>query len=52
VIRGKAFYHANENVTAKSELFAYEMIFEAKKVCISNIDFNLKMKGNVYAFGF
>jgi len=31
-------------------MFAYEMIAEAQKTCISDSDFNLSIKGNVYAF--
>lgn len=42
---------ANEKRDCKIfEMFAYEMIAEAQKICISNIDFDLPMKGNVYAF--
>lgn len=32
------------------EMFAYEMIAEAQKTCITDSDFNLSIKGNVYAF--
>jgi hypothetical protein len=32
------------------ELFAYEMIAEARKCCNPDSDFNLSIKGNVYAF--
>lgn len=32
------------------ELFAYEMIAEARKCCIPDSDFNLSIQGNVYAF--
>lgn len=32
------------------EMFAYEMIAEAQKICVSDIDFDLSIKGNVYAF--
>ena len=32
------------------ELFAYEMIAEARKCCIADSDFSLSIKGNVYAF--
>lgn len=32
------------------EMFAYEMIAEAQKSCIPNSDFDLSIKGNVYAF--
>ena len=42
---------ANEKRDCKIfEMFAYEMIAEAQKICISNIDFDLPIKGNVYAF--
>jgi len=42
---------ANEKRDCKIfEMFAYEMITEAQKICISDIDFNLSIKGNVYAF--
>ena len=40
---------ANEKRDCKIfEMFAYEMIAEAQKICIS--DFDLSIKGNVYAF--
>ena len=32
------------------ELFAYELIAEARKCCMSDSDFNLSIQGNVYAF--
>jgi hypothetical protein len=32
------------------EMFAYEMIAEAQKNCLADSDFNLSIKGNVYAF--
>jgi hypothetical protein len=32
------------------ELFAYEMIAEARKCCMPDSDFNLSIQGNVYAF--
>jgi hypothetical protein len=32
------------------EMFAYELIGEAQKVCISNVDFDKSITGNVYAF--
>lgn len=32
------------------EMFAYELIAEAQKVCVSNIDFDKSITGNVYAF--
>ena len=32
------------------EMFAYEMIAEAQKSCIPDSDFDLSIKGNVYAF--
>jgi len=42
---------ANEKRDCKIfEMFAYEMIAEAQKTCISDSDFNLSIKGNVYAF--
>lgn len=42
---------ANEKRDCKIfEMFAYEMIAEAQKICISDIDFDLSIKGNVYAF--
>lgn len=31
------------------EMFAYELIAEAQKICISDSDFNLSIEGNVYA---
>jgi hypothetical protein len=31
-------------------MFAYELIGEAQKVCIANIDFDKSITGNVYAF--
>ncbi len=42
---------ANEKRDCKIfEMFAYEMIAEAQKVAIPDSDFNLSIKGNVYAF--
>ena len=42
---------ANEKRDCKIfETFAYEMIAEAQKITISDSDFNLSIKGNVYAF--
>ena len=32
------------------EMYAYELIAEAQKVCISNVDFDKSITGNVYAF--
>jgi hypothetical protein len=32
------------------ELFAYEMIAEARKCCVTDSDFDLSVQGNVYAF--
>jgi Domain of unknown function (DUF4372)/Transposase DDE domain len=32
------------------EMFAYEMIAEAQRSCLPNSDFELSIKGNVYAF--
>lgn len=32
------------------EMFAYKMISEAQRTCISDSDFNLSIKGNVYVF--
>jgi len=42
---------ANEKRDCKIfEMFAYEMIAEAQKTYISDSDFNLSIKGNVYSF--
>jgi len=42
---------ANEKRDCKIfEMFAYEMITEAQKICINDIDFALSIKGNIYAF--
>ena len=42
---------ANEKRDCKIfEMFAYEIIAEAQKICITNIDFDLSIKNNVYAF--
>ena len=42
---------ANEKRDCKIfEMFAYEMIAEAQKIAIPDSDFNLSIKGNVYAF--
>lgn len=42
---------ANEKRDCKIfETFAYEMITEAQKITITDSDFNLSIKGNVYAF--
>jgi len=42
---------ANERSDSRIfELFAYEMIAEARKCCIADSDFSLSIKGNVYAF--
>lgn len=32
------------------EMYAYELITEAQKICISNVDFDKSITGNVYAF--
>jgi hypothetical protein len=32
------------------ETYAYELIAEAQKVCVSNVDFDKSITGNVYAF--
>ncbi len=32
------------------EMYAYELIAEAKKICVSNVDFDKSITGNVYAF--
>jgi hypothetical protein len=32
------------------ETVAYEMIAEARKIAVPDSDFNLSVKGNVYAF--
>jgi len=32
------------------EMYAYELIAEVQKVCISNVDFDKSITGNVYAF--
>lgn len=41
---------ANEKRDCKIfEMFAYEMIAEAQKICIADSDFNLSIQGNVYA---
>ena len=32
------------------EMFAYKMIAEAQKVCLADTDFDLSIKGNIYAF--
>jgi Domain of unknown function (DUF4372)/Transposase DDE domain len=41
---------ANEKRDSKIfELFAYEMIAEARKCCVPDSDFNLSIQGNVYA---
>jgi hypothetical protein len=42
---------ANEKRDCKIfEMFAYEMIAQAQKIVIPDSDFNLSIKGNVYAF--
>jgi hypothetical protein len=32
------------------EMYAYELIAEAQKICVSNVDFDKSITGNVYAF--
>lgn len=42
---------ANEKRDCKIfKMFAYEMIAEAHKIAVPDSDFNLSIKGNVYAF--